>query len=218
MSHRSTTVWSRRRRLLARVAGRHDARCRQGVFMPRDVWVRDGGADDARSIAEVHVDGWRWGYRELVPEGVLDGLSVDEFAQQWTQRFARLSENSFVLVAERRARVVGFALAGRPGPGQDLPAGTAQLHYLYVKKHVAGTGIGRALMNAVIGRVQCGGYTRLSVWVLKDNGRARRFYEAAGFQPDGTEEDHPHPTVPIVMHSVRYIRRLTENVGAESDA
>jgi hypothetical protein len=34
--------------------------------MRRDVLVRDPRADDARSIAEIHIDRWRWGYRDLV--------------------------------------------------------------------------------------------------------------------------------------------------------
>lgn len=183
--------------------------------MRQDVLVRDAGADDARSIAEVHVDGWRWGYRDLVAEAVLEGLTVDEFARQWTQRLARAPEDSFILVAERDSRVAGFASAGRPGPGQDLPIGTAQLHYLYVRQNVAATGVGRALMDAVLVRVQAGGYKILSVWVLRDNLRARRFYQAAGFQPDGTEEDHRHPTVTVVMRSVRYRRPFPRSPGAK---
>jgi ribosomal protein S18 acetylase RimI-like enzyme len=183
--------------------------------MRRDVLVRDARADDARSIAEVHVDGWRWGYRDLVAEAVLEGLTVNEFARQWTQRLARTPEDSFILVAERDSSVVGFASAGRPGPGQDLPTGTAQLHYLYVRQNVAATGVGRALIDVVLGRVQARGYKILSLWVLRDNWRARRFYQAAGFQPDGTEEDHRHPTVPVVMRSVRYRRRFPRSPGAK---
>lgn len=171
--------------------------------------VRDGRADDARPIAEVHVDGWRWGYRGLVPDDVLNGLSVDEFARLWAERLASLPEDSFLVVAECGERVVGFALAGRPRPDQELPGGTAQLHYLYVTQQVAGTGAGRALMDAVISRAHSAGFTALIVWVLTQNRRARRFYEAAGFQPDGREEDHPHPSVPVVMRAVRYLRRLT---------
>lgn len=171
--------------------------------------VRDGRADDARPIAEVHVDGWRWGYRGLVPDDVLNGLSVDEFARLWAERLASLPEDSFLFVAECGEGVVGFALAGRPRPDQELPGGTAQLHYLYVTQQVAGTGAGRALMDAVISRAHSAGFTALIVWVLTQNRRARRFYEAAGFQPDGREEDHPHPSVPVVMRAVRYLRRLT---------
>lgn len=73
------------------------------------VLVRDARADDARSIAEVHVDRWRWGHRDLVAEAVLAGLTVSEFARQWTDRRAKTPEDSFILVAERDSRVVGFA-------------------------------------------------------------------------------------------------------------
>ena len=31
----------------------------------------------------------------------------------------------------------------------------------------------------------CAGFSSITLWVLRDNRRARRFYERAGFAPDG---------------------------------
>ncbi|NRQ36763.1 GNAT family N-acetyltransferase [Nonomuraea sp. NN258] len=53
------------------------------------------------------------------------------------------------------------------------------------------TGMGRALMAATVDRA---GAAELGLWVLRDNARARRFYERAGFTPSGrarTEGDPP---------------------------
>jgi len=40
--------------------------------------IRPATPEDARAIAEVHVASWRYAYRGLLPDDVLDRLSVEE--------------------------------------------------------------------------------------------------------------------------------------------
>ena len=40
-------------------------------------------------------------------------------------------------------------------------------------------------MDRVLARVKIAGYTCITLWVLEANARARRFYQRAGFIPDG---------------------------------
>jgi len=40
-------------------------------------------------------------------------------------------------------------------------------------------------MDRVLARSVAAGYSTVTLWVLRDNRRARRFYERAGFVPDG---------------------------------
>jgi len=41
---------------------------------------------DARAIAEIHVASWRSAYRGLLPDSLLDAMSVDELEQRWRSR------------------------------------------------------------------------------------------------------------------------------------
>ena len=175
--------------------------------MLRGVLVREASPDDVRAIAEAHVRGWRWGYRELYPSGVLDALSVDDRERQWTARLAQPAIDSFIFVADRDGGVVGFAFAG-PSPDEDALPGTAELHSLYVDEDIAGTGVGRRLVVAASERVRAHGYDVLTLWVDEGNRRARRFYEAVGLRPDGAAREEGHPLVPVVANEVRYRRRL----------
>lgn len=50
------------------------------------------------------------------------------------------------------------------------------------------------------------GFHEMALWVLKENWRARRFYERAGFLPDGAEE--PFEVGGAVVPEVRYVRAL----------
>jgi len=61
----------------------------------------------------------------------------------------------------------------------------AELYALYVRPAWWSTGTGRALMERVLARSARAGYASIALWVLRDNRRARRFYERAGFTPDG---------------------------------
>ncbi|RAS29045.1 hypothetical protein BCL80_107157 [Streptomyces avidinii] len=47
----------------------------------------------------------------------------------------------------------------------------------------------------------------ITLWVLKENVRARRFYERAGFRPDGAEETFEAGGARVP--EVRYTRPLT---------
>src|SRR5450759_952024 len=70
---------------------------------------------------------------------------------------------------------------GQPGPapGSGRGQATAELYAIYAAPARWATGAGRALMDAVLGRARAAGYARISLWVLEDNSRARRFYERA---------------------------------------
>jgi ribosomal protein S18 acetylase RimI-like enzyme len=60
-----------------------------------------------------------------------------------------------------------------------------ELYAIYVSPASWSTGAGRALMEAVLTSLKADGYPRVVLWVLAENARARKFYERAGFTPDG---------------------------------
>ena len=60
-----------------------------------------------------------------------------------------------------------------------------ELYAIYVIPAWWSAGVGRALLGSVLPALEAEGYRRVVLWVLADNARARRFYERAGFAPDG---------------------------------
>jgi ribosomal protein S18 acetylase RimI-like enzyme len=147
---------------------------------------RTAGPADADAIAFVHVETWKLAYRGQVPDDYLDGLSVDERAGRWRQLFAETSPPAEVLVAEEDA-VVGFAsiVASRD---EDAGAATGEVAAVYLLPTHWDRGIGRELLLLAVGRLAAAGFETATLWVLASNARARRFYEAAGWSPDGTEQ------------------------------
>lgn len=181
------------------------------------VRIREMVLPDCERVAEIRVRGWQSAYKGLIPQSYLDALGVEQDAQRRREHFERSDGTVVNLVAERDGEVVGWACHG-PYRDDEVRAddtGAAELYAIYVHPDRAGAGAGRALLTASTGRCAAAGYERMLLWVLKGNERARRFYERAGFGPDGAEE--PFEVEGVAVPEVRYARILTRS-GADTGA
>ncbi|MFG2924484.1 GNAT family N-acetyltransferase [Streptomyces sp. NPDC048305] len=98
-----------------------------------------------------------------------------------------------------------------PGRGR-APPGSAEQYALYARPDRIGTGTGRSLLTEVVSRASAEGFGGMLLWVLRQNERAHRFYERAGFRPDGTEETFE--AAGTLVPEVRYFRALTPPAAA----
>jgi ribosomal protein S18 acetylase RimI-like enzyme len=151
------------------------------------VEVRPADPEDAAEIAEVHVRSWQSRYQGLIPQDYLDGLDPAERIATWTRSLAETdwSHGGTLVVRDDDARLVGFAHV-RESRDTDADArSVGEVWAIYLAPDAWGKGLGRELMVAALGRLAQAAYDQVTLWVLDTNARARRFYEAAGFQPDG---------------------------------
>ncbi|GAA2095720.1 GNAT family N-acetyltransferase [Streptomyces albiaxialis] len=173
--------------------------------------VRDMTEADIDAVSVLRVRGWRFAYAGLIPQRALDALDPAEDA---AHRRRMTPVPSLVAEDENEGgegEVIGWAAWGpyRSDATSSSPPPSpedVELYALYVLPDRIGTGTGRALMAAVLDAAAATGATRMLLWVLRDNARARRFYEAAGFTADGQVADFEidGTTVP----EVRYVRLL----------
>jgi ribosomal protein S18 acetylase RimI-like enzyme len=103
---------------------------------------------------------------------------------------------------EQAEGVVGFVSVG---PSRDQ-RGQGELYALYVDPAAWSTGAGRALIERAEEELAWS-YEEAILWVLEDNPRARRFYERAGWQPDGRRRIEER--LGVSSREVRYSKRLT---------
>lgn len=147
--------------------------------------LREATPDDARAIAEVHVAGWRWAYRDLIPESFIEGLTVEARERHWRETLSTSAGR--VIVAEVAGEIVGFVGFGA---AEDADGETGEVHAIYLLDRAAGTGVGRELFSRANEELRRSGFRRAVLWVLETNERARRFYERAGWIWDGTTSTH----------------------------
>jgi GNAT superfamily N-acetyltransferase len=145
------------------------------------VHVRIASPDDSLAIERARVHGWRSAYRHVFPAAELDAMPID--ADRWRSRLHVPPPGWTTYVCEDDGAVVGFASVG-PSRDED---GTGEVYAIYVEPDAWSTGAGRALMRAAEEQLTKE-YGAALLWVLEDNPRARRFYERAGWAPDGARK------------------------------
>jgi len=151
--------------------------------------VRPAASADLPAISGARVRSWQAGYAGLLPVGHLAGLTVEDDLARRRAVFADTAGIVDTFVAERDGVVLGFASCGPYRPAQhaapDPGRSEGEVYALYVEPAHWGEGAGRRLLAAALGRLAERGLTPVRLWTLAGNTRARRFYAAAGFVPDG---------------------------------
>ena len=161
---------------------------------------REVRPEDASALARISVGAWQAAYRGLMPSDFLDALSPVEAQARWERAFAEGQPH--VVVFEQDQELVAACHFGPSrDPGAD-PA-TGEVIALNVHPNHWRRGFGSRLTSFTLDRLHARGFAAATLWVLRGNARARRFYEAVGFKPDGTERS-TSDLIGSPLHEVRY--------------
>ena len=144
--------------------------------------VRVAAAQDAGSIAHVHVESWRTTYAGIVPDAYLAGLDEAERERSWREW---LTLDVPVYVAELDGEVVGFVGGG--AIRETVEEFDAELFAIYLLKHAQGLGIGTALLRELAAALRSRGFRSMVAWVLEGNASSH-FYARTGARPVGSKE------------------------------
>ena len=143
-----------------------------------DIQIKSMETDEEiQGKAYVHWKAWHEAYPGLVSKEYLDKLTLEK-----CEEMAQLGHGGGLLVAKDGDRVIGFVGYGDRG---DEAPGVGEIFALYVLREYYGMGVAAQLMASALARLQ--DYPEVCLWVLKENGRAIRFYEKCGFRPSGEE-------------------------------
>jgi GNAT superfamily N-acetyltransferase len=158
--------------------------------------IRSASTADAAQIAAVMRDSWFAAYDGIIAPAIIDRVTAPDGGARIRQSFRTRPWQKMIAAVAAGRDIVGYASFGPERDVVDMPwpyplttAGSdgqvAELYALYVHPAWWSTGTGRALMDRVLAKVRAAGYARITLWVLEANARARRFYQRAGFAPDG---------------------------------
>jgi ribosomal protein S18 acetylase RimI-like enzyme len=139
-----------------------------------------------------------------MPEEYLDGLSADERAQMWTEALERLprARSARFVAEDEMGKVVGFITVGPADGNPDSEEG--EVYALNVDPDCWQRGCGKGLLTAGVAALAEAGFAVATLWVHPGNGRARDFYEDAGWVTDGAER--MHEVLGVRVPEVRYRR------------
>jgi len=148
--------------------------------------------DDARDLGAMHITSWREAYAGILPEKMLSSLSAEARAAAWAKILQEPpSERSTVVyLAERDGAICGFGscCAQRTENLKDLGY-DGEVSAIYVLRESQKQGIGTRLFSKMSLDLSRRGFNAAALWVLRDNSRARRFYERYSGQVIAQRED-----------------------------
>ena len=167
--------------------------------------IREALPEDAGAIARVHVASWQGAYRGIMPDAVLEHLSVAQWTDDWEARLEPPERLTFVVEVE--GVIQGWASIG---PCRDEAAGedSGELYGIYLDPACWSQRLGAGLYLRAETALRASGFTEACAWVLEANARARRFYEKAGYAPDGQTKRIQRETTELM--EVRYQKSLRQ--------
>jgi len=142
------------------------------------ILLRNATPEDSIELGKVYCYAWKEGYKNIIPQPFLDSLTVEKSAPA-PERIN--CDNNYV--AEDNGKIVGLVNYGQAREKNNDNIG--ELRSIYVLADFWGKGVGRSLFVAASAVLKDRGYDGFYLWVLKENDRARRFYEKMGMVCSG---------------------------------
>jgi putative acetyltransferase len=157
------------------------------------ITLRPGTPDDAAVVADIWFDGWHPAHDGHVPNGLSERRTREAFHERAPKRVADTT------VAEVDGEVAGFIMVVDD-----------EVEQIYVAPSHHGRGVASVLMPEAERQVAAHGYDVAWLAVAIGNGRARAFYEKAGWT---NAEDLPYEVVALGETFVSPCRRYEKRVA-----
>jgi len=145
--------------------------------------IRIASPDEAQALAVMHVASWRETYAGLLPDKMLSSLSVEARAAAWAKimQEPKTDRSTVIFLAEHDGTITGFGSCGAQRTESLRDKGyDGEVSAIYVLREFQKRKIGTRLLHAMSSDLLRRGFKSAALWVLRDNLRARHFYEHLG--------------------------------------
>ena len=129
--------------------------------------------DDLFEISNIYESSWKFAYKDIIPQDYLDSIPKG----RWANSITKKGMNNLVLI--ENGIVLGTASFCESR--WEKYSNYGEMVSIYFLPDYIGKGYGNHLLNKCMEELKSFGYSKLLLWVLEDNSRARRFYEKNGF-------------------------------------
>lgn len=138
--------------------------------------IREAKPEDARTISEIRINGWKSAYSGIVDNEYLNNIDYEEEYKKFYKRLSKKDKNfkqNIIVYENENKEVLGFSVFG---PSSDIKY-DCELQAIYVEPNNKGKGIGTEMFNYIIRYFKENGKKNMILFCLKENINSRRFYE-----------------------------------------
>lgn len=141
---------------------------------------------DAAALRDLHLVTWIATYRDRLPEAFFNQRVTAHQARDWAELVrGQTALGGGVLVARGDGGLCGLCQYEPTGDDDDDPTQVGHIDRLYVHPDCQRLGVGRLLLAEATGRLRARGMLAVTLWALRNDKRARAFYDGLGWQLDG---------------------------------
>lgn len=137
--------------------------------------------DDLCAVSRIYEESWKYAYKGIIPQDYLDSIPEG----RWAGRITR--EGMHTLLLTENGQLAGTASFCKSRWEQH--SGFGEIVSIYFLPAYIGRGYGRQLFQRCTEELHAMGFSRLLLWVLEENARARAFYEKNGFRCAGEYQE-----------------------------
>lgn len=130
-------------------------------------------ADDSEAVSRIYEESWKYAYKGIIPQEYLDSIPEG----QWVSNLDNPDRKT--LICMEGDKYIGTSSFGQSR--LEKLSNWGEIISIYLLPEYMGKGYGKILLQTSVSELKKLGYEDVFLWVLRENNRARRFYERFGF-------------------------------------
>lgn len=142
--------------------------------------------EDATNMGFIHSQSWQKAYRGIIPDEIVNNFTAENRAKIFVEAISTRPEEYYLFKVD--GKPAGIALLNKSHE-ENAPDYLGEIYAIYFHPDYWGTSATHKGFEFCIDRLKKLGFSEITIWVLKANARARKFYEKYGFSLDGAEQE-----------------------------
>jgi ribosomal protein S18 acetylase RimI-like enzyme len=165
--------------------------------------IRYANKDDAQAFGLIYSQSYQAAFRGIIPDKILNDVFSPEKRSEGLLR--ELSTGSHISAILFKDDIAAGILTYGSSKDIDLNNSYIEILRIYIQPSYWGQNLGAELMAWGLDKLQQQGCAKVTLWVIEENMRARKFYEKLGFVQDGVTRTI---NVGKDIKDLRYIKSL----------
>lgn len=156
----------------------------------------------AFDMGYVHSYSWQEAYAGIIPDEIIRTFTPKNRAKIFLDVLKNPLEEYYLFkVDDRPAGIASLAKSHE----KNMPDYIGEIYSIYFHPDFWGTEATQKGFQFCVNRLKDLGFSEITIWVLNDNLRAKRFYERNGFKLDGNSKEIK---IGIKLLEVRYSKKI----------